>query len=113
MAYGFPEPREHRLPAALRAPIEARTWREFLYLLLNLPMGIIGFVFTVTMLSLGAGLLVTFLGLPVLAVMLAGCRGSASWSASGRASACASTWPRRNRCAGGRARASCRGSAAS
>ncbi|MEU6340702.1 sensor domain-containing protein [Streptomyces sp. NPDC046977] len=77
MAYGFPEPREHqhRLPAALRAPIEARTWRELLYLLLNLPMGIIGFVFAVTMLSLGAGLLVTFLGLPVLAVALAGCRG--------------------------------------
>ncbi|MEU1619080.1 sensor domain-containing protein [Streptomyces sp. NPDC005722] len=75
MAYGFPEPRQHRLPAALRAPFEARTWRELLYLLLNLPMGVIGFVFTVTMLSLGAGLLVTFLGLPVLAVMLAGCRG--------------------------------------
>ncbi|WP_431944782.1 sensor histidine kinase [Actinacidiphila sp. bgisy167] len=75
MAHGFPERREHRLPTALRAPIEARTWRESLYLLLNLPMGVIGFVFTVTMLSLGAGLLVTFLGLPVLAAMLAGCRG--------------------------------------
>ncbi|MDX6331314.1 MAG: hypothetical protein QOI83_3697 [Streptomycetaceae bacterium] len=75
-AYGFPaETQRHRLPAVLRAPVEARTWREFLYLLLNLPMGIVGFVYAVTMLSLGAGLLVTFLGVPVLGALLAGCRG--------------------------------------
>ncbi|WP_329313761.1 sensor histidine kinase [Streptomyces sp. NBC_01262] len=67
--------REHLLPIALRAPLQARTWRELLYLLLNLPMGIIGFVYAVTMLSLGAGLLVTFLGVFVLALLLAGCRG--------------------------------------
>ncbi|MDF9814986.1 signal transduction histidine kinase [Streptomyces sp. SPB162] len=59
----------------LRAPFEARTWREFGYLLLNLPMGILAFTYVVTMLSLGAGLLITFLGLPVLAAGLAGCRG--------------------------------------
>jgi signal transduction histidine kinase len=75
MAYGFPPAeREHRLPTALRAPFEARTWREFAYLLINLPMGIIGFVWTVTMFSLGAGLLVTFVGLPVLVLALGGCR---------------------------------------
>ncbi|WP_328915440.1 MULTISPECIES: sensor histidine kinase [unclassified Streptomyces] len=75
MAYGFPpEEREHRLPLALRAPFEARTWRELCYLLLNLPMGIIGFTWTVTMLSLGAGLLITFIGLPVLVLALGGCR---------------------------------------
>jgi signal transduction histidine kinase len=73
MAYGFPpEEREHRFPPVLRAPFESRTWREFGYLLINLPMGIVGFVWTVTMLSLGAGLLVTFIGLPVL--VLGGCR---------------------------------------
>ncbi len=33
------------------------------------------FTFAVTMVSLGAGLLVTFLGIPVLAAGLAGCRG--------------------------------------
>ncbi|MEU3460903.1 sensor domain-containing protein [Streptomyces sp. NPDC006733] len=76
MAHEFsPAAREHRFPAVLRAPFEARTWREFGYLLLNLPMGILAFTYVVTMLSLGAGLLITFLGLPVLAAGLAGCRG--------------------------------------
>ncbi|MFI1484668.1 sensor histidine kinase [Streptomyces sp. NPDC020747] len=69
------EERRHLLPAALRAPIEARSWREFAYLMLSLPVSIIMFTFAVTMVSLGAGLLVTFLGIPVLAAALAGCRG--------------------------------------
>ncbi|MFD7134716.1 sensor histidine kinase [Streptomyces sp. NPDC059894] len=70
--------RRHRLPRALRAPVEARAWREFAYLLLSLPISIVLFTFVVTMLSLGAGLLVTFLGIPVLAAGLAGCRGLGS-----------------------------------
>ncbi|MGV9990076.1 sensor histidine kinase [Streptomyces sp. NPDC003374] len=65
----------HRLPAGLRAPFEARSWREFGYVLLSLPIGILLFTYAVTMVSLGAGLLVTFLGIPVLAGALAGCRG--------------------------------------
>ncbi|MFJ5529507.1 sensor histidine kinase [Streptomyces sp. NPDC093261] len=65
----------HRLPVVLRAPFEARSWSEFCYLLLSLPLGILMFTYSVTMLSLGAGLLVTFLGIPVLAAALAGCRG--------------------------------------
>ncbi|MEU6825209.1 sensor domain-containing protein [Streptomyces atriruber] len=69
------ERRRHRLPAGLRAPVEARTWREFGYTMLSLPIGITSFVFAVTMLSLGAGLLITFIGIPVLAGALAGCRG--------------------------------------
>ncbi|WPO72074.1 MULTISPECIES: sensor histidine kinase [unclassified Streptomyces] len=69
------ERRRHRLPAGLRAPIEARTWKELGYTLLSLPIGIVSFVFAVTMLSLGAGLLITFIGVPVLAGALAGCRG--------------------------------------
>ncbi|GDY74820.1 histidine kinase [Streptomyces avermitilis] len=67
--------RRHRLPAPLRAPIEARSWREFGYLMLGLPVGIAMFIYAVTMFALGAGLLVTFLGIPVLAAALAGCRG--------------------------------------
>ncbi|THA72871.1 sensor histidine kinase [Streptomyces sp. A0958] len=63
------------LPAALRAPLEARTWREFCYLLLSLPISIVLFAFAITMVSLGAGLLVTFLGIPVLAAGLVMCRG--------------------------------------
>ena len=65
----------HRLPAALRAPFEARSWREFGYVLLSLPISILLFTYAVTMVSLGAGLLITFLGVPVLAGALAGCRG--------------------------------------
>ncbi|WP_190061282.1 sensor domain-containing protein, partial [Streptomyces echinoruber] len=63
------------LPAGLRAPFETRSWLEFCYVLLSLPVGIMLFVYAVTMVSLGAGLLVTFLGVPVLAAALAGCRG--------------------------------------
>src|SRR5690606_38521913 len=67
--------RRHRLPAALRAPVEGRSWRELGYVLLSLPISIMLFTYAVTMVSLGAGLLVTFLGVPVLAAALAGCRG--------------------------------------
>ena len=83
--YGYPsgpgfrgagvEERRHRLPAPLRAPIEARSWREFGYVMLSLPLGLIMFTFAVTMFSLGMGLLITFLGIPVLAAALVGCRG--------------------------------------
>ncbi|MFE9173147.1 sensor histidine kinase [Streptomyces kebangsaanensis] len=66
--------RRHLLPAGLRAPFEARSWREFGYVLLSLPIGIMLFTYAVTMVSLGAGMLVTFLGIPVLAAALAGCR---------------------------------------
>ncbi|MCT9083107.1 sensor histidine kinase, partial [Streptomyces fulvoviolaceus] len=73
---GFPEGgRRHRLPAPLRAPFEGRSWREFGYVLLSLPISILLFTYAVTMVSIGAGLLVTFLGIPVLAAGLAGCRG--------------------------------------
>ncbi|MBG0853266.1 sensor domain-containing protein [Streptomyces spinoverrucosus] len=67
--------RRFRLPAGLRAPFEGRTWRELAYVLLSLPISVLMFTYAVTMLALGAGLLVTFLGIPVLAAGLAGCRG--------------------------------------
>ncbi|MFD3564904.1 sensor histidine kinase [Streptomyces sp. NPDC058686] len=70
--------RRHRLPAGLRAPFEARTFRELGYLLLSFPVSVITFVYAVTMVSLGAGLLITFLGVPVLAGALAGARGFAA-----------------------------------
>ncbi|MFD3869705.1 sensor histidine kinase [Streptomyces sp. NPDC058623] len=59
----------------LRAPLAARTWRELTYLLLGLPLSILYFSLAVTGVSLGAGLLVTFVGVPVLAGVLAMCRG--------------------------------------
>ncbi|MET9463462.1 sensor domain-containing protein [Streptomyces sp. NPDC006544] len=60
---------------ALRAPVEGRTWREFGFLLLGLPLSTLYFSLAVTGVSLGAGLLITFLGVPVLAGVLAMCRG--------------------------------------
>ncbi|MEU5253129.1 sensor histidine kinase [Streptomyces longwoodensis] len=67
--------RGHLLPAGLRAPFEGRSWREFAYVLTSLPVSVVLFTYAVTMVALGAGLLVTFLGVPVLAAALAGCRG--------------------------------------
>ncbi|MFF0744589.1 sensor histidine kinase [Streptomyces sp. NPDC004111] len=68
-------PRSHRVPAVLRAPFEPRAWREFGYVLLSLPISIVVFVCAIFTVSLGAGLLVTFLGIPVLAAGLALARG--------------------------------------
>ncbi|MDJ0464350.1 sensor histidine kinase [Streptomyces sp. H27-C3] len=68
-------PRRHLLPPALRAPVEARAWRELGYLFLSVPISLLLFSFAVTMTSLSAGLLVTFLGVPLLAAVLACCRG--------------------------------------
>ncbi|MFD0163533.1 sensor histidine kinase [Streptomyces decoyicus] len=69
-----PPSRGSRVPVGLRAPFSGRTWREFLYLLLSLPMSIVMFTYAIVVISLGAGLLVTFLGIPVLAGGLAGSR---------------------------------------
>ncbi|MFJ6052033.1 sensor histidine kinase [Streptomyces sp. NPDC092307] len=61
--------------AVLRAPVEGRTWRELGYLLIGLPLSTLYFSLAIAGVSLGAGLLVTFLGVPVLAGVLAMCRG--------------------------------------
>ncbi|GHC87558.1 hypothetical protein GCM10010349_74240 [Streptomyces flavofungini] len=74
-----PTPTRERVPTSRpgfwRAPFAATTFREFGYTLVSLPIAIAGFVFAVTLFSLGAGLAVTLLGLPVFAVLLAGARG--------------------------------------
>ncbi|MEU0675987.1 sensor domain-containing protein [Streptomyces sp. NPDC006172] len=67
--------RGRRVPSVLRAPVEARFWREFAFVLLSLPIGVVLFTYAMVTLSVGAGLLVTFLGVPVLAAGLVGCRG--------------------------------------
>ncbi|MFJ3925600.1 sensor histidine kinase [Streptomyces sp. NPDC090022] len=59
----------------LRGPVSRRTWRAFGYLMLGLPLSTVFFTLTITGVSLGAGLLVTFLGVPLLAGVLAMCRG--------------------------------------
>ncbi|MFF2075581.1 sensor histidine kinase [Kitasatospora sp. NPDC058162] len=52
----------------------ARMWRQVGHLMLNFPLGVAGFVLSVTALSAGLGLAVTVIGLPVLAAGLAGSR---------------------------------------
>ncbi|RSS50403.1 sensor histidine kinase, partial [Streptomyces sp. WAC06614] len=52
-----------------------RAWREFGFVLLGLPLSVVYFSLAVTGVSLGAGLLVTFLGVPLLAGVLAMARG--------------------------------------
>ncbi|KUL36242.1 histidine kinase [Streptomyces sp. NRRL F-4489] len=64
-----------RVPAGLAAPFSGRTWREFLYLCLSLPVACLMFAYAVTLVSVSAGLLITFVGIPVLAGGLAGARG--------------------------------------
>ncbi|MEW1634021.1 sensor domain-containing protein [Streptomyces sp. NPDC093801] len=61
--------------AALLAPVAGRTWRELLYLVVGLPLSTVYFGLAIAGVSAGAGLLVTFVGVPVLAGVLAMCRG--------------------------------------
>ncbi|MEU3598756.1 sensor domain-containing protein [Streptomyces sp. NPDC006798] len=53
----------------------ARTWQEVAHLLLNLPLAILHFVYVAFMVSVGAALSVTVIGLPLLALGLQGARG--------------------------------------
>jgi signal transduction histidine kinase len=52
-----------------------RAGRELAYALLCLPLALVGLVYVVASLAVGAALAVTFLGLPLLAAALAGARG--------------------------------------
>ena len=65
-----PPPAQVRTPnpvvRALRAPFEARTWRETLYLILNLPVGIVTFTVVVTGFATGLGMLITLVGIPII-----------------------------------------------
>jgi signal transduction histidine kinase len=55
------------LPRAVTELVRRRTWAEALYGLVGLPIGTAGFVFTVTTLAVSGGLLITFIGLPLMA----------------------------------------------
>lgn len=59
----------------LHGPFASATYREIGYTLTSLPVAVVGFSFAVTMFTLGTGLAVTVLGLPVLAGMLLAARG--------------------------------------
>ncbi|MEE1930962.1 sensor domain-containing protein [Streptomyces sp. TRM 70351] len=59
----------------LRAPFTARAWRELAYVLTGLPVSTAVFCVLVTLVATSAGLLVTFLGIPLLAATLLVARG--------------------------------------
>ncbi|QKV93333.1 sensor domain-containing protein [Streptomyces sp. NA02950] len=65
---------DERLPRPPAFAFPAQTWREIAHLLLNLPVGIVGFVYAVTWLCVGVGLSITVVGLPLLAAGLVGGR---------------------------------------
>jgi len=51
----------------IAAPFRRRTWAEFLYAVVGLPLCIFGFVLTIVGLSLGTGLTPIYIGLWVFA----------------------------------------------
>ncbi|MFG3504743.1 sensor histidine kinase [Streptomyces sp. NPDC047821] len=57
-----------------RIAFDRLVWKEIGHLLANLPIALIGFVYVVFMVSVGAGLSVTVVGLPLLAAGLVGAR---------------------------------------
>ncbi len=59
-------------PGFFGAIADPQSYRNIIYLLLALPLGVFYFVFLVTGLSLGAGLLITLAGIPILLFVLAG-----------------------------------------
>jgi signal transduction histidine kinase len=57
-----------RVPRVLTEPVRRRTWAETLYALLGLPIGVAGFAFTAVTVATSTFLLITFVGLPLMAV---------------------------------------------
>ena len=65
-------PARSRMGAALSVITRQQTYVNVFYLLLSFPLGIAYFTFLVTGLTLGFGLLVIWVGVPILALVLAG-----------------------------------------
>ncbi|MDX6331315.1 MAG: hypothetical protein QOI83_3698 [Streptomycetaceae bacterium] len=69
-----PAPEDAAALPPVRPPLSAATWKEISFLLTNLPVDLVGFIYVVILLTLGIGLSFTVVGLPVLATGLIGCR---------------------------------------
>ena len=54
------------------APFRLRTYTNLIYLLLAMPLGILYFIFLSVGVSLGLGLTIVWIGIPILAVVFAG-----------------------------------------
>ena len=61
-------------PPALRPLLTTRGWTQLTHHLLGLPLGTAYFIWIVTGLSLGAGLAITLIGIPILTFVLANVR---------------------------------------
>ncbi len=59
---------------ALRAPLRWRAWMELAYVLVTAPLAVFGVAYVLVCFLLGAGLAVTALGVPVLALAVPGTR---------------------------------------
>lgn len=66
------------LAAFFTAPWRLQTWSNLLYLALSFPLGLAYFLFLVIGLSLGFSLTIVWIGLPILALVLAGSWGFAA-----------------------------------
>jgi signal transduction histidine kinase len=62
----------------LRTPFTTRSWAEFAYAVGGLPLGLLGFVFTICSVTFAIPGLATILGLPLVALGLLGARAFAS-----------------------------------
>ncbi|GAA3392274.1 sensor histidine kinase [Streptomyces roseoviridis] len=71
---GTGTPADASLPPA-RFALGRHTWKEVAHLLADLPCALAGFLYSVVTVSLGVGLAVTVVGLPLLALGLSGARG--------------------------------------
>jgi len=65
-----PRPPAGAVARFLRAPIEARSYGNLLYLALAFPTGLAYFVFLAVGLSVGLGLTIIWVGLPILALVV-------------------------------------------
>jgi signal transduction histidine kinase len=62
-----PTPGPRPVRSFFTALFTRRTWAELLYAVISLPMGVFGFTFVAATLSISGGLMITFVGLPLLA----------------------------------------------
>jgi hypothetical protein len=65
-------PRRSPFIQFLRAPIEARSYTNLLFLVLAFPLGLTYFLFLTVGLALGVGLTLIWIGIPILALVFAG-----------------------------------------
>ncbi len=73
----YREPLPARVARYYQPVFEPATWKRALYLLLTFPAGIFWFVTTVTLVSMGFGMLVIWVGVPILISLLYLWRGGA------------------------------------